>query len=176
MSITLDDLKAKLEAAQKRLAEAKAKLEYAQQVNNYAQYEVNTWTAAVNIQNNLEEQQKKEAAIAAPAGAVGQTAASPATSETKPTTQTIGSGSSENTSQEVNKTEAIRELLRQHPAGLTPADLWKNVKDKISHRPYLYSVLKRLKDRDEVTIRRGKYLLKSTPKVEEQKAQPSVVQ
>ena len=47
---------------------------------------------------------------------------------------------------------------------MTPSDLWKQVKAQFTHRPYLYSALKRLKDRDEVTVRRGKYLLKNNPK------------
>jgi hypothetical protein len=59
---------------------------------------------------------------------------------------------------ETNKTEMIREVLRQHTNGITPAQVWINVKDKVG-RNYVYSVLKRMKDKDEVKERRGKYYL-----------------
>ena len=75
---------------------------------------------------------------------------------------------------DTNKTETIRELLRQHPAGMTPTDIWKEVKGQMAHRPYLYSILKRLKDKDEVCVRRGKYIAKMTPKSEEGKGQTMV--
>src|SRR5438270_2411404 len=69
---------------------------------------------------------------------------------------------------EPNKTDLIREVLRQHPAGVTPPDLWKALSGKIVHRPYLYSVLKRLRDKKEVAVRRGKYVLNLVPKNEEE--------
>jgi hypothetical protein len=75
---------------------------------------------------------------------------------------------------ESNKTETIRELLRQHPAGMTPTDIWKEVRDQMAHRPYLYSILKRLKDKDEVCVRRGKYVMKITPKTEDGRGQTMV--
>ncbi len=75
---------------------------------------------------------------------------------------------------ETNKTETIRELLRQHPTGMTPTDIWKEVKDQMAHRPYLYSILKRLKDKDEVTVRRGKYVMKIMPKADEGRGQTMV--
>jgi hypothetical protein len=46
---------------------------------------------------------------------------------------------------------------------MTPADLWKAHKEEISSRPYLYSILKRMRDKDEVALRRGKYVLKPKP-------------
>jgi hypothetical protein len=58
---------------------------------------------------------------------------------------------------EINKTEAVRVLLRQHPNGMTPAEMWKHLRPQMSNRVYLYSVLKRLKDRGDVRERRGKY-------------------
>jgi len=73
---------------------------------------------------------------------------------------------------DINKTDMVRELLRQHPAGITPTDLWKQVKTRMTHRAYLYSILKRLKDKDEVMVRRGKYIAKMVPKPEEGKEQP----
>ena len=68
-------------------------------------------------------------------------------------------------SEPISKTEAVRELLREHPAGLTSPDLWKGFQIKVpnTERAYLYSVLKRLRDKDEVMVRRGKYMLKIKP-------------
>jgi hypothetical protein len=56
-----------------------------------------------------------------------------------------------------NKTEAVRMLLRQHPTGMTPGEMWKSLESQLSSRVYLYSVLKRLKDRGDVRTKRGKY-------------------
>jgi hypothetical protein len=64
-----------------------------------------------------------------------------------------------------NKTAMVRELLRQHPAGMSPADIWKEMEPQMKNRAYLYSVLKRLKDRGDARERRGKYFL--NPKIEE---------
>jgi len=72
---------------------------------------------------------------------------------------------------ETNKTEAIRNMLRAHPGGLTPVEIWRSVKDQIPRRSYVYSVLGRLKDRDQVTWRRGKYFFRATAKSEDLKNQ-----
>jgi hypothetical protein len=70
-----------------------------------------------------------------------------------------------------NKTEIIREVLRSHPGGLTPAELWKYVKPQIPQRSYVYSVLQRLKDRGQIQrMRKGKYSLKIVTKAEEERA------
>jgi hypothetical protein len=66
---------------------------------------------------------------------------------------------------EGNKTEAVLMLLRQHGVGMTPGEIWKEMESQINNRAYLYSVLKRLKDRGEVKERRGKYC--AIPKIEE---------
>lgn len=75
---------------------------------------------------------------------------------------------------EINKTDMIRELLRQYPGGITPKELWKQVQTRMTHRAYLYSVLKRLKDKGEVMIKRGKYIAKIMPKPEEEREQSVV--
>jgi len=66
---------------------------------------------------------------------------------------------------EGNKTEAVLTLLRQHSVGMTPGEIWKEMESQINNRAYLYSVLKRLKDRGDVKERRGKYC--AIPKIEE---------
>ena len=60
---------------------------------------------------------------------------------------------------EENKTQAVRDLLRQHPTGMTPVEIWKQLETKMSNRAYLYSVLKRLRDKGDARERRGKYFL-----------------
>lgn len=173
MSITLDDLNSRLTAAQHHLTDAELRLKHAQQVHAYATYEVNTWTAAVNIEKQREEARQKAAAI--PTTTSTSVNATPAQAAL-PAKQATSEAAQPHESQEVNKTEMIRDLLRRSPTGMTPSDLWKQVKAQFTHRPYLYSVLKRLKDRDEVTVRRGKYLLKTIQKVEEQKPNSTAVQ
>jgi len=64
-----------------------------------------------------------------------------------------------------NKTEKVRDLLRQNPSGMTPGDIWVKVEKEMKNRAYLYSILKRLKDRGDARERRGKYYL--IPKIEE---------
>lgn len=67
-----------------------------------------------------------------------------------------------------NQTDVVRALIKQHPDGIRPTDMWKTLRTQIKHRAYFYSILKRLRDRDEVIFRRGRYLLKITPKSAEQ--------
>lgn len=69
--------------------------------------------------------------------------------------------------QDSNKTQLVRDALAEHPGGLTPAQLWGAVKHQIKRRNYVYSVLKRLKDRKQVIERRGKYFLPELPKIAE---------
>jgi hypothetical protein len=150
MSEFLETLKTRMEDAQVRLRVAQQNLQVAQaEFQNVAQ-ECQSWTILVNI-----ETQRAQAMSGAQASAPQLPL--PAIEPSRP----VQSGKSEN-----NKTEAVRELLRQHPDGMTPSDLWKAVGSMMSHRPYLYSVLKRLKDKEEVTVRRGKYYLKVPPQNE----------
>ena len=68
---------------------------------------------------------------------------------------------------DINKTAIIKDALRQHPTGMTPGELWQTVKDQIPRRNYVYAVLGRLKDREQVTVRRGKYYFRIVNKVDE---------
>lgn len=76
----------------------------------------------------------------------------------------------------VNKTQVVRDVLASHPSGLTPAQVWGAVKGKIGRRTYVYSILKRLKDRKQVVEKRGKYTLPPMPKIEEGSEQPTTLQ
>jgi hypothetical protein len=62
-----------------------------------------------------------------------------------------------------SKTDVIRDLLRQNPHGMTPTEIWSQVHEQFKYRAYLYSVLKRLTDRDELCVRRGKYAFRIIP-------------
>jgi len=75
---------------------------------------------------------------------------------------------------EVNKTDLVLDLLRQHPSGMWPGDIWAVVHAEIKGRAYLYSILKRLKDREQVRARNGKYFIRVPSKPEEAKPQVTV--
>lgn len=62
----------------------------------------------------------------------------------------------------VNKTEAIRQIIREGGAnGATPTDIWQGIqKRKIQmHRNYIYAVLARLAEKNEIREHGGRYLL-----------------
>ncbi len=50
------------------------------------------------------------------------------------------------------------------------------VKEQFAHRAYVYSVLKRLKDKDQIIERRGRYFFRVTPKLAEAKDQAIIHQ
>jgi hypothetical protein len=150
-----------LEELKTRLAEVLKRLQIAQQKSQVAQAELQAVTQEYNSLQYLAT--VENARIQQSAGTtitvnVGSRIAQPALPQAT----------------ETNKTETIRELLRQHPTGMTPTDIWKEVKGQMAHRPYLYSILKRLKDKDEVCVRRGKYVMKMMPKPEESRGQTLV--
>jgi hypothetical protein len=161
MTTFLETLKSRLEDAQKRYQEITAKLQALQQQHQTLNQEVFGWQQAVQAETNREQQ-----------ATVTTTPASES-----PATHTVGSRTvvsfetqATDGGETNNKTEAIRELLRQHPTGMTPAQIWNVMKGQIPHRPYVYSVLKRLKDRKQITERRGKYFLQVISKPEEVQA------
>jgi hypothetical protein len=147
MSQFLEELKA-------RLAEVLKRLQIAQQKSQIAQAELG---AVTQEYNSLQYLASVEAAR------IQQSAGTPITVNVS---SRIAQPALPQAS-ETNKTETIRELLRQHPTGMMPTEIWKEVKGQMTHRAYLYSILKRLKDKDEVTVRRGKYFAKVLPKPEE---------
>ena len=151
-----------LEGVENNLAESKKSYQEAQQKASVAQLafqgaqnELNIWTGAANAikvrLTRLREQVQQEQP----------------TSPDKPITNLLASATStlraiaesSNGSQDVNKTEMIRAVLRRHPAGITPAELWQELNGEVS-RDYVYAVLKRLKDRDQISYRRKKYSLR----------------
>ena len=167
--LLLEELRNRHQVAQSRLAEttqifqhtqqaltaAQANFQKATQALQNAQQQFQAWTVALNTVANEEAARQKvieESQLQLPA-----TDVSPVIEE--PSVPEIVSEAAE----PINKTDIIRVLLKQHPTGMTPLEIWSSVKDQFKHRAYLYSVLKRLTDREELCIKRGKYALKVKP-------------
>jgi hypothetical protein len=106
------------------------------------------------------EAEEAERRQAANAGQLELHSALPAAASTTPSPQPTNAVE---TAEPVGKTEIIRDLLRQHPQGMTPTEIWSQVRDRFKHRAYLYNVLKRLTDREELSVRRGKYVFRIVP-------------
>jgi hypothetical protein len=167
MSKILEEIQTRLTEAQKRLAEANQGLAVAQQAQQAAQHNFNVWSAAMQIEQR--DEQLRQAA------ATEKQLPLPTAKPQSPILASDASDSSASDSSDSgSKTDAVRTILRQHPAGMTATEIWKEVSGQFKHRPYLYSVLKRLKDRNEVIKRRTKYCLKLAPEVQEVREQPVV--
>lgn len=153
MSTFSDTLKSRLLDAEKRLQEAQQNMRKVQQEFQSASAEAASWKNAVQFEALKE---KDAASVDTPS----QSAASATEA------QSHGENANEN-----NKTELVRQLLRQNPTGIAPAEIWKKLNGQITNRAYMYSVLKRLKDRGDATARRGKYFAKINPRSEDIKEQ-----
>jgi len=160
MSDFLDTLKVRMLDAQRRFNEVNLRFQRTQAELQAIQLEYTSWQNAVKNES-AKEQQELEA----------QTPGRPPSPTASAHIQTV----TPNSISDVNKTDLIRGQLQQHPAGMTPAEVWRAVKAQVPQRSYVYSVLKRLKDREQVTTRRGKYYLRAASKLEEAK-QEVVVQ
>jgi hypothetical protein len=168
----------KFVAAQQKLAAMTAEFQAAQQRLNAAQAEYQL--AAQEFQAfqtlvNMHTRKQQAAAGTPPAATIVRTVpvnpALPANSTVNQHAPTPQSATDDNKS-DGNKTQAVRELLRQHQTGMTPAEIWKQLETKLSNRAYLYSVLKRLRDKGDARAKRGKYYLNL--KLEENQAQTTV--
>jgi hypothetical protein len=177
MSQFLETLKLRLADAHQRLQLAQVNLGRSQQEHAAVMAEFTSWQNAVNVETRKEQLTAAQAAATATSTKPNQSApiapqlpaptSAPAPVSTTPDAHTNGS--------DVSKANLIREVLRQHPNGITPADVWKAVRDQVG-RPYVYSVLKRLKDRKQVLLRRGKYSLVVAVEPKEGKDQSAIVQ
>lgn len=150
MSQFLETLKSRMIDAQKRHQLANQKLQAAQAEFNAATQEFVSWQNAVRVEATKEQSAAAQASEGIP---------------THPVHEDGGPKV-----QEVNKTDAVRNLMRNHPGGIRPSDLWMELKGQIGYRPYLYSILKRLTDRGEVVKRRGRYFLKVELHAEKEEA------
>jgi len=162
MSDFLETCKIRQAVAQRRMSEAQAKFQAAQQELALAQQEFQAWSHAVNFETRREQIEK-------------QTPASTQTVQPMQSQPVASLPAAPQETQETNQTELVRDALRQHPAGMTPVELWRELKDKVQ-RPYLYSVLKRLRDKDEVSVRRKRYYLRVNPTKTDEAKQGALVQ
>jgi hypothetical protein len=167
MAKIIEEIQTRLAEAQKQLVDATQVLTMAQQKHQAAQHNFNVWTAAMQIEQREEQLRQADANEKQPELPL---------SPTKPAASIIPSISDHqaDASETLNKTEIVRTLLKQHPNGMSAVDIWKEVRAQFMHRPYLYSVLKRLRDREEIIKRRNRYFLTVVPKIEGAKDQPVV--
>jgi hypothetical protein len=156
-----------LEECQNQLAEAKKVYQETQQEAAAAQQkfvaaqgQLNIWTGAVNTVMVRLEKAKQAAQPIQPDNARPEKPISGQVSSASVLQTVAESAASPSGSAELNKTEMIRDVLRRNPSGMTPAEVWKGLNGQID-RAYVYSVLKRLKDRDQIAYRRKKYSLKT---------------
>jgi hypothetical protein len=162
MSKILEELQVRVTDSKSRLDTATKLFQQAQVVFQQAQQDHNVWSAAFLAEQR--DEQRRDAAATAKQLPLPTEHVQP-----KPPTwaeENVSDLAAEPT-EGFNKTDTVRALLRRHPTGMTAVDIWNEVSDDFKHRPYLYSVLKRLRDREEIVKRRNKYCLKLTPKTEE---------
>ncbi|MGD1090967.1 MAG: hypothetical protein ABSB35_03130 [Bryobacteraceae bacterium] len=172
----LDELKDRLEAARVRSEEVTRRFQAAQAANqhanqhlqktqgeyNAAMAEFNGWQVAVATETKREAEALKEKEVI--------TVSVEAIKNPAPVTPIIADPATG-----TNKTELVRATIRQQPGGITPAEIWDKVKDQITNKTYLYAILGRLKDREEVSVRRGKYCFR-LPKPEIVKSEDQAMQ
>ncbi len=164
MSEFIDMLRQRLNDAQKRLLDSQTHLQEAQAKHQAVAQEFSSLQTLINIemakaQGSLQPGGQPQPVGAQP-GAPFRVVISP-----RPTTAPAPMATPQPhalpgvaESPAINQTEMIREVLRQHTNGITPAQVWIKVKEHVE-RNYVYSVLKRMKDKGEVKERRGKYYL-----------------
>ena len=150
MSDFLEQLKKDLADAQKRHQEVTARLQALNAEYQAVSQEVNSYAKIVEVQTR-----KEHGASAVPV---------PATPQVVRAVFRMPIGHTQTpATEENNKTEMVREILRSHPSGMTGGELWVAVKDKFPHRQYVYSVLKRLKKKGYVTQKRKKFIFTAKP-------------
>jgi hypothetical protein len=166
MTRILDELQSRVADSKVRLDAATKTFQVAQAAFQQAQQDHSIWTSA--WQAEVREVQR-QAAIAIEKQLPLPTAQSESGPNSEPEIEDFVDDidAAEDSSGSTNKTDTVRDLLRRHPAGMSAVDIWAEVRADFKHRPYLYSVLKRLRDREEIMKRRGKYCLKLIPKAEE---------
>jgi hypothetical protein len=158
MSEFLETLKSRWQDAQKRLQVAQANMQKAQAEFQAVAQETASWQNAIHVETRKEQQS---------AGTQG----TPLQIEASAPPPFIPAPSGMNEPNRITKTESVRQVLSRHPNGIEPAEMWKALHGQITNRAYMYSVLKRLKDKGEATERRGKYFVKINPKPEERPTQ-----
>ena len=164
MNPLLEGMKERLEIARTRLQKAQQTFQAAQAELQAATGEYTTWNSAISLLMREEEKRAAEAnekQIPMDLPDLKPTSNDAPTAKPSDADDALLQRAQESTL--VNQTEKVREILRAHNSGLTPAGIWEEGRHDISSRAYLYAILKRLRDSDEVVFRRGKYQFKSKP-------------
>jgi hypothetical protein len=165
MTKITDELQTRVAESKERLDKAEKDFKLAQSVFQIATQDHNVWSLA--LQAELRDEQRKNAAAT-------ELQLPLPTAKPQLVAVAIASEQPADNSELPNKTGVVRNLLKQHPTGMSAVDIWREVGAQFVHRPYLYSVLKRLRDRNEIVKRRNKYCLTVVPKSEEVKEQSVV--
>jgi hypothetical protein len=156
MESIIQELQRRIADAERRVNDASIALQAADKLYSATMNELHVWRSALDAETRAQHAQTVFAGMQDLVPVQSDMNASNVVAKPDPV-QTVGT----------NKTELIRSLLRQNPAGLTPPQIWEYVADQFKHRPYLYSVLKRLKDHNEVVTRRDKYVLSTAQDAQE---------
>lgn len=173
----MQEAQQKYSSAQQKLTAAQAEFQLAQQRLAVAQTEFQTaiqefqaFQTLVNLQTHKQQGTSGATPVTAPAHVLVPQHSRILITPGQPVPNIPPTQPSANGNRiESNKTQAVRDLLRQHPAGMTPAEIWEQLETQLSTRAYLYSVLKRLRDKKDAKEKRGKYFL--IPKPEENQGQ-----
>jgi uncharacterized protein YdiU (UPF0061 family) len=153
--VKLQEAQRAFQAAQATNTKAQADFQKAQQVLAIATQQFHGWNTAYSVvmaEETTRKQAAEQAQLQLPDTAAP--APSPAPEVQAEPIQAV---------EQKSKTDTIRDLLRQNPHGLTPTEIWSHVQEQFKYRAYLYSVLKRLTDREELCVRRGKYAIRMIP-------------
>ena len=176
MNPLVEGMREKLESAKARLFSAQQRFQAAQSELQAATGEYGIWNSAISLLMREEEKRLAESAEKQiPMDLPGINRAADGEPSDVPTAIANGLAHPAQSVTMVNQTEKVREILRNHDTGITPAGIWEEGHDLISSRAYLYAILKRLRDSDEVIIRRGKYLLKINKPIEAKEATTSAI-
>ena len=146
MTQFLEKLKTELADAQERQKIVAVKLNALNTEYQAVTQEVNSYMKIVEVQTR-----KEQGPNAAPSA------------KPQPTRIGIRTVAQSQPTEETNKTEMVREVLRSHPSGMTGGELWAAIQDKFQYRQYVYSILKRLKDKGDVIQKRKKFIFTGKP-------------
>jgi len=160
MSEFIENLRVRQQDAHRRLQAAQQRLAVAQAEFQAASQDFNSWNYALATETRKAQQEAATALAARLAGHSSPPSPTPdpVTAVTVVTTPVTPAPIAN--VPEVNKTELVRNVLRQHTSGLTPNEIWKELKNQVGYA-YIYSILKRLRDNEQITKKRGKYCLKN---------------
>jgi uncharacterized protein YdiU (UPF0061 family) len=158
--VRFQDAQQAFQIAQAAQAKAQTDFQKAQQTLIAAQNLFHGWSTAYNTVMAEETARKQATEQAQPQLPLPNAPSAQPVDPPPAEPETIQTG------EQKSKTELIRDLLRQSPHGLTPTEIWSHVRGQFKYRAYLYSVLKRLTDREELSVRRGKYAIRMIPQQE----------